>query len=87
MSALKQRQAGVRLEEWLRAERRSQEWLAEQLGTHQTSVSRWLLGRARPAVEMAVKIEKLTGIDVEDWTVEAEESGVLPAVDSATGTG
>lgn len=77
------KRGGVRLRDWLRDERRTQEWLGEQIGTHQTNVSAWIRGRPIP-VEMAVKIEKLTGIEVEDWTVEADETGPhLPS----TGTG
>lgn len=75
------KRAGVRLREWLDAERRSQEWLGEQIGTHQTNVSAWIRGRPVP-VSAAVAIEKLTGIEVEDWTVEADDSGEHNAVDS-----
>lgn len=79
------KRGGVRLRDWLKSERRTQEWLAEQIGTHQTNVSRWILGRPIPT-KMAVKLEELTGIEVRDWTIEAEESdpsGALPS----TGTG
>ena len=79
------KRGGVRLRDWLREERRTQEWFAERLGTHQTNVSAWIRGRPIPTA-MAVKVEELTGIEVREWTVEAEESGVLPAADSATGT-
>ncbi len=73
---------GVQLREWLSSERRTQEWLGEQLGTHQTNVSAWIRGRSIP-LDMAVKLKALTGIDVEEWTVEAEAIG--PALPS-TGT-
>jgi len=75
------KRGGERLRVWLEDERRTQQWLGEQIGTHQTNVSAWIRGRPIP-LEMAVKIEKLTGIEVEDWTAEAEESrprGVLPS--------
>ncbi len=65
---------GVRLEEWIKEDRRTQAWVAEQIGTHQTNVSAWIRGRPIP-LRMAVKIQKLTGIEVEDWTIEADETG------------
>lgn len=73
------KRAGLRLHDWLESERRSQGWIAEQVGTHQTSVSAWIRGRPIP-LEAAIKIQKLTGIAVEEWTVEADETGPrLPA--------
>ncbi len=73
------KRAGVRLRDWLASERRTQEWLGEQIGSHQTNVSAWMRGRPIP-LAAAVAIEKLTGIEVEDWIVEADETGPrLPA--------
>jgi plasmid maintenance system antidote protein VapI len=78
------KRGGVRLRDWLREERRTQEWLAEQIGSHQTNISAWIRGRPIP-LEAAVAIERLTGIEVEDWTVEAAESGPAGVL-SSTGT-
>lgn len=76
---MRQRRGGVLLREWLKEDRRSQEWLASQIGTRQTSVSAWIHGRSIP-VGMAIKIRTITGIPLEEWAVDAEESGaVLPA--------
>ena len=70
-----QKRGGVRLRRWLKDNRRTQEWLAEQIDTHQTNVSAWILGRPLP-VEAAIAIRKVTDIPVEDWIVPAEpESG------------
>jgi hypothetical protein len=66
--------AGVRLREWLEAERRSQMWLSEQIGTHQTNVSAWIRGRPIP-LAAAIAIEKIAGIPVGDWVAEADETG------------
>lgn len=63
------------LRDWLEKERRSQEWLAEQIGAHQTSVSRWLLGKP-PSLELALKLEKLAGIEPEAWVPEPADSTV-----------
>ena len=67
-------QGSEKLAKWLEDERRTQHWLAEQIGAHQTSVSRWLLGKS-PTIEMAVKLEALTGIEVSSW---------VPTPDSTT---
>lgn len=64
---------GELLRAWLKEERRTQEWLAEQLGTHQTTVSGWLLGR-EISLKFAVAIHKLTKIPVSTWTLPADES-------------
>ena len=57
---------GVRLRAWLAAENHSQQWLGEQIGTHQTNISAWMRGRPI-SLEMALRIRTLTGIPVEDW--------------------
>lgn len=74
---------GERLRRWLRDERRTQKWLAEQIGrgAHQTYVSRWILGESLPGVEMALAVRRITGISVEAWTEPVEqESGPDVAV-------
>ena len=76
-----QKRGGVLLREWLDEERRTQEWLAEQIGTHQTNVSAWIRGRPIP-LAMAIAIRDVTKIDVEEWTRETE-SGSLPSTDAA----
>ena len=65
-------QGGVRLRAWLREQRRTQKWLAEQIGpdAHQTYVSRWILGKA-PPLKMAIAVEKITGIAPSEWLVPA----------------
>jgi len=75
------------LNDWLKAERRTQLWLAEQIGTHQTSVSAWIRGRTIP-LDMALAVRNVTGIEVEDWAiVEAPASGsAMAAADESTGT-
>lgn len=59
---------GARLKAWLRDHGKTQEWLAARLGTHQTTVSAWILGRAVP-LDMALGIRRITKIPVEDWVV------------------
>ena len=77
----------VKLVEWLRAERRTQEWLAEQIGgTHQTTVSSWLHGRDIP-LEKARRIAEVTGLSVDDVALVVSEAPAstpaLPADDDS----
>ncbi len=72
---MKRSQAGVRLRQWLDDERRTQEWLAEQLGTYQANVSRWIRGGPSPTIETARAIRTITGISIEAWAEPAGESG------------
>ncbi len=81
-------QGGVRLRDWLRDERRTQKWLGEQIGvhqsterTHQATVSKWILGQTPPlAATLAMK--DITGIEPRDWLVPAEESATSLPDDS-----
>lgn len=74
-----QKRGGVRLRDWLREERRTQEWLAKQIGTHQTNVSAWIRGRPLP-VKMAIKIRKVTEIEIEAWDQDIESSPDLSTI-------
>lgn len=77
------KRGGARLREWLKSRGKNQDWLAAEIGTHQTNVSAWILGRPIP-LDMALAIRKATRIPVEDWVTPAEESGAtLPDVKSA----
>jgi transcriptional regulator with XRE-family HTH domain len=70
---MKTTQGGARLRDWLKEERRTQEWLGEQIGTHQTNISRWLHG-AVPPLEMALKLRDVVGIEPEAWVPEPTDS-------------
>lgn len=76
---MKRSHGGVRLRRWLEDERRTQEWLADQLGTYQANVSRWIRGGPPPNLATAIAIRRITGISVEAWT-ESVESGTDVAV-------
>lgn len=65
------KRGGARLRQWLKEKNKTQEWLAEQIGTHQTNVSAWILGRP-VSIEMAVAIRRVTRIPVEDWVQPAD---------------
>ncbi len=76
-----------RLREWMKANDHNQQWLADQIRTHQTNVSAWLRGRAVP-LDMAIRLRAVTGIEVEAWVTDQAEavsdSGTLPAAGSKT---
>ena len=80
--AAQQKRGGVRLRQWLKDNRRNQDWLAEQIDTHQTNVSAWILGRPIP-LDAAVAIRKITDIPVEDWLVPASESSQMLSADDS----
>jgi transcriptional regulator with XRE-family HTH domain len=65
---------GERLRRWLRDKGWKQEDLAERIGTHQTNVSAWMLGRPIP-LDKAIAIRRITKLAVEDWVKPADESG------------
>ncbi len=73
MAALVKKQGGILLGTWLAAERRSQDWLAEQIGAHQTTVSRWMRGDPIP-LAVAIEIRRVTGIPIEEWVQPATDS-------------
>lgn len=50
-----------KLQQWLDEHQRTQVWLAEQLGTRQAAVSRWLTCGRKPNLRNAIAIEQLTG--------------------------
>lgn len=77
-----QKRGGARLRDWLRDERRTQEWLAEQIGTHQTNVSAWIRGRPLP-VRMAIAIRDVTNIEIDDWAQDIESGPALPSTDES----
>lgn len=54
------------IREWLSKQGKTQEWLAEQLGVSQGTVSAWIRG-SEPKASLAVKIQRVTGVPVEAW--------------------
>lgn len=78
---------GTRLRQWLKDKGWKQEDLAEKIGTHQTNVSAWILGRPIP-LDKAIAIRRLTKIAVEDWVAPDVESGPdLARTEAAAKTG
>ena len=64
------------MRQWLKDERRTQEWLAKELRVRQTSVSRWLRDSktTTPTLESAIAIRRLTGVSLESWLEPVDQS-------------
>lgn len=80
----------TKLRDWLRSERRSQAWLATEIGgVHQTSVSSWIRGTPMP-LSAALRIHRVTGIPIEDLepedTSDRGSGATIPQSDESTGT-
>lgn len=54
----------MRLADWLEREGRSATWLAEQVGRDRSFISKVMKDEARPSVEIAARIQVLTGGEV-----------------------
>ena len=83
---MKTTRGGRLLTDWLVSDRRTQQWLADKIDTHQTNISAWIRGvpgRPVPLAE-AIKIRDLTGIAVEAWTIVEDAATGAPF---KTGTG
>lgn len=69
--------AAARLERWFNAEGWTQETAAEALGCHQTTLSKLLTRKRRPGLDLANRIEELSGdwtegpITTTEWTADA----------------
>lgn len=71
----------VRLDDWLRREGKTQEWLAGRVGVDQTTISRlcWRAGKRqvrKPSWELAAKIKAETGgaVTEADWSDESDRA-------------
>lgn len=55
-----------RLKAVLAEERKTNKWLAEQLGKNETTISRWCTNEIQPSMDNLVAIAKLLGVDVRE---------------------
>ena len=61
-----------RLKVVLVEQRKSNKWLAEQLGKNTTTVSRWCTNESQPALDTLVQIAKQLEVDVRELIVSTE---------------
>ena len=50
----------------LAEQRRTNKWLAEQLGKDQATVSKWCTNSCQPSIEQLFKIAEVLNVDVKD---------------------
>ena len=61
-----------RLKVVLAEKKRTNKWLAEQLGKDPATVSKWCTNTIQPNVETLVEIAKCLNVEIQDlfWTIE-----------------
>ena len=61
-----------RLKVVLAEKKRTNKWLAEQLGKDQATVSKWCTNASQPSLEMLLKIAETLEVDMKDllWPLE-----------------
>lgn len=57
--------------------RKTNKWLAEQLGVAPTTVSKWCTNAAQPPLETLMKIAKILGVGTDDL-LRLEEMEAMP---------
>lgn len=62
-----------RLKVVLAEKKRTNKWLAEQLGKDQGTVSKWCTNKLQPNLETLVEIAKILDVDTKDllWSIKA----------------
>ena len=55
-----------RLKVVLAEKKRTNKWLAEQLGKDQATVSKWCTNASQPSLEMLIKIAETLEVDMKD---------------------
>ena len=64
-----------RLKVVLAEKKRTNKWLAEQLGKDPTTVSKWCTNTIQPNVETVVEIAKCLNVEIQDlfWPIKDKE--------------
>ena len=64
-----------RLKVVLAEKKRTNKWLAEQLGKDPATVSKWCTNTIQPNVETLVEIAKYSNVDIQDlfWPIKDKE--------------
>ena len=56
--------------------KKTNKWLAEQLGVNQTTVSKWCTNVSQPSIETLVEIARVLEVDVKDLLVSTTNDSV-----------
>ena len=54
---------------WLVKKKKTGEWLAEQLGKDQTTISKWCTNSNQPDIESIMRTAKLLAVDINDLLI------------------
>ncbi len=63
-----------RLKVVLAEKKRTNKWLAEQIGKDQAMVSKWCTNTSQPSLEMLMKIAKVLEVDVKELLREQNDA-------------
>ncbi len=63
-----------RLKVVLAEKRKTNRWLAEQIGKNENSVSRWCANHYQPSVEVLVEVAKVLDVDVRELFNETKST-------------
>lgn len=66
-----------RLKVVLAEKKRTNKWLAEQLGKDPATVSKWCTNSAQPGLETLYQIASCLGVDVKDLLVPNKEENII----------
>lgn len=66
-----------RLKVVLTEKKRTNKWLAEQLGKDPTTVSKWCTNSAQPGLETLYQIASCLEVDVKDLLVPNKEENII----------
>lgn len=58
----------------LAEQRRTNKWLAEQLGKDPATISKWCTNSSQPGIELLFKIAKVLNVDVKDLLWSTKEN-------------
>ncbi len=63
----------------LAEQRRTNKWLAEQLGKDQATISKWCTNSCQPSIEQLFKIAEVLNVDVKDllWSTRLKLSALV----------
>ncbi len=56
--------------------KRTNKWLAEQLGKDPATVSKWCTNTSQPSIDMFFKIAALLGVDYTELIVKPQQHGL-----------
>ena len=69
-----------RLKVVLAEKKRTNKWLAEQLGKDPATISKWCTNTAQPSLETLISIAKILDVDVRELIVPTDTQKVMMSI-------